>query len=83
MHILDGKELSAERLIFLGELEHIRWCRYHYLNNWKYGIPKNGKTKDPQNRLHSLLVPYDQLAEAEKEKDRENIRMLMILQNDV
>ena len=83
MHILGGKELTAERLAFLGELEHIRWCRYHYLNNWKYGIPKNGKAKDTQNRLHSLLVPYGQLSEVEKEKDRENIRMLMTLQSDM
>lgn len=83
MHILDGKELTEERLAFLGELEHIRWCRYHYLNNWRYGIPNNGKNKDPQNRIHSLLVAYDQLAEPEKEKDRENIRMLMTLQNGV
>lgn len=83
MHILNGRELTKERLAFLGELEHIRWCRYHYLNNWKYGIPKNGEAKDQKNRIHSLLVPYDQLAEENKEKNRENIRMLMALQNDV
>ena len=83
MHILDGKELTEERLAFLGELEHIRWCRYHYLNNWQYGIPNNGKNKDPKNRVHSLLVSYDRLAESEKEKDRENIQMLMALQNGV
>lgn len=83
MHILEGNELTEERLVFLGELEHIRWCRYHYLNNWQYGIPNNGKNKDSQNRIHSLLVSYDQLAEPEKEKDRENIRILTALQNGV
>lgn len=83
MRILDGKELTEERLAFFGELEHIRWCRYHYLSNWKYGIPQSGKAKDHKNRIHSLLVPYDQLSEEEKEKDRENIRMLMALENEM
>lgn len=78
--ILEGRELTEERLVFLGELEHIRWCRYHFLNNWKYGIPENGKAKDPYNRIHSLLVPNDRLSEGEQEKDRENVRLLMELQ---
>lgn len=80
VRILEGRELTEERLRFLGELEHIRWCRYHYLNNWKYGIPENGKAKDPRNRIHSLLVPNNQLIEAEQEKDRENVRLLRELQ---
>ena len=78
--ILEGQALTEERLVLLGELEHIRWCRYHYLNNWKFGIPENGKAKDPQNRIHSLLVPNNQLSEGEQEKDRENVRLLRELQ---
>lgn len=61
----------------LSELEHIRWCRYHYLNNWTYGIPENGKRKDPVLKIHADLVPYSELTEGEKEKDRENIRILL------
>ena len=80
MRILDGKPLTDECLRLLGELEHIRWCRYHFLNNWKYGIPENGKAKDPQKRIHKLLVPNSELDEAEQDKDRENIRILMELQ---
>ncbi len=79
MRILNGEALTEERLRFLGELEHIRWCRYHYLNNWKYGVPKDGKAKDPQQRIHTLLVPNSDLNEAEQEKDRENVRILMEL----
>jgi hypothetical protein len=63
----------------LAELEHIRWCRYHYLNNWTYGIPEDGKNKDPRRRIHTMLIPYDRLSDQEKEKDRENVRILFAL----
>jgi len=82
MKILGNRELTDEILIFLGELEHIRWCRYHYLNNWQQGIPENGKNKDPQKRIHALLIPNAQLSDAEKAKDQENVRLLMELNAD-
>lgn len=63
----------------LSELEHIRWCRYHYLNNWRRGTPENGKRKDAAQRIHADLVAYAELTDAEKEKDRENIRVLMAI----
>ena len=62
------------------ELEHIRWCRYHYLNNWKHGLPENGKNKDKKLRIHIDLIPYENLTNGEKEKDRENIRILHNIQ---
>lgn len=73
----DAAVLSPECMELLAELEHIRWCRYHYLNNWRHGQPENGKTKDLARRLHTLLIPYNELPEEEKEKDRENIRVLL------
>lgn len=69
--------IPDEMLEKLSELEHIRWARYHYLNNWKYGIPVNGKNKDKVKRIHTDLISYDQLSEEDKEKDRENIRILL------
>ena len=72
-----AEELSAADMELLAELEHIRWCRYHYLNNWRFGRPEDGRAKDPIRRMHALLIPYDELSEAEKEKDRENIRVLL------
>ncbi len=57
-------------------LEHMRWCRYHWLNNWSLGKPAGGKNKDPQARVHVDLRPYGELSEGEKEKDRANIRLL-------
>ncbi len=58
----------------LAELEHIRWCRFYYLNYWKYGELLDGKSKDSAKRIHTCLVSYDKLSEKEKEKNRENIR---------
>lgn len=72
----EPKKMSLECMELLAHLEHIRWCRYHYLNNWRYGVPDSGKSKDPVNRIHRDLIPYEQLADDEKEKDRENIRIL-------
>ena len=67
---------TAERLMARGtppetlaELEHMRWCRYHYIHNWTYGV----KT-DSARRIHSCLVPYHQLSEEEKVKDIEAIK---------
>lgn len=72
----DTENLSPADLELHAELEHIRWCRYHYLNNWSYGIPENGKNKDKTLRIHKDLVPYQSLTDGEKEKDRENVRLL-------
>ncbi|MBE6878609.1 MAG: hypothetical protein E7488_05530 [Ruminococcaceae bacterium] len=74
----DIEQLPEDWVDRLANLEHIRWCRYHYLNNWKYGKVENG-TKDVKNRIHADLVPYDTLSDSEKEKDKENIRILFSL----
>lgn len=76
MH-LHPNELNANTIELLSELEHIRWCRFHYLNNWQYGIQKDGPTKHSTLRIHQMLRPYSELDEKEKEKDRENIRVLL------
>ncbi len=56
----------------VAELEHIRWCRYHYLHNWKYGPVTNAK-----KRIHNCLIPFSELSEAEKIKDIEAIKSTM------
>lgn len=58
----------------LQEIEHIRWCRYHFLNSWKAPdgdiiVDGKKKAKDAARRLHSCLVPYTDLSEKNKEKD--------------
>ena len=56
----------------IAELEHIRWCRYHYLHNWKYA-PQT----DAAKRVHNCLIPFEDLSEEEKLKDVEAIRSKM------
>lgn len=63
---LKKKGVSLE---ILAELEHIRWCRYHYLNNWKYG-----EKRDNDKRTHPALVPFSKLSREEILKDIEAIK---------
>lgn len=60
----------------LAEIEHVRWCRFHWMNNWKYAPDIEGGNKDVRGRLHSCLVPYAELSEAYKEYDRETVRSM-------
>lgn len=71
-----GKELTKDEL---GRLEHIRWCRYHSLNHWKYGVLENGKNRDAARRIHTCLVPFDELTQEEKNKDYEAVEVLLEL----
>lgn len=60
----------------LANLEHICWCRFHFLNYWRAGSLENGKSKDTEKRIHKDLVLYEQLSDEEKEKDRDIIRLV-------
>lgn len=71
-----GNEMSREEL---AEGEHIRWCRFHYLNHWSYGVPANGKNKDPKQKIHKCLVAFNDLPEEEKQKDVETVELLLEL----
>lgn len=77
---VDYDVLPTEWQELLAELEHIRWCRYHYLNNWKYGVPADGNNKDMRHRIHEDLRPYGELTETEKEKDRDLVRLMCTLE---
>ena len=73
----DGSNLTAEQKYVLAELEHICWCRYHWLNNWCYSIPANRKANDAAKRIHIDLILYDQLTESEKANGRDTIGVLL------
>ena len=68
MGIVEGSRaymaLPPETRDALQEIEHIRWCRFNYLNGWTYAPG----TKDKRARTHPDLVPYDELT-ADRSKD--------------
>ena len=75
---------SDEKLADLySNLEHIRWCRYHYLNNWEYGVPPDGKNKDIDKRIHKDLIDYEELTAEEKKKDLDNVLLMFSIDSDM
>jgi hypothetical protein len=66
---------SAEELVDLERIEHARWLAERRLGGWRYG-PQTDKAR----RIHSNLVPFDDLPESEREKHRaliENIPAIL------
>ncbi len=64
------------------ELEHIRWCRYHLLHHWAYGAGADGK-KDKVKKLHPCLIPFNELTDIEKWKDKDVIELLLEMSNNL
>ena len=58
------ERLSCEEKTDLWHLEHIRWNRYHFMNNWDFA-----EKRDNANRRHHLLKPFEELPLKEQEKD--------------
>ncbi len=62
---------TAGEIEYLAEMEHIRW-----LNDMKNQGFSFGAVKDEEGKTHPSMVPYGDLSEKEKEKDREAVRMI-------
>ncbi len=58
----------------MAELEHIRWCRYYFLNHWEQGEVDEGE-KNRKERIHKNLIPYKNLSEDIKEKNMKTVRL--------
>lgn len=70
------KELAAavqQHLAFhlelLADAEHEGWMAYMHAKDWRYG-PR----RDDANKLHPCLLPFQQLREADRMKDRNTVR---------
>ncbi|MCH5248939.1 MAG: hypothetical protein J1E98_03360 [Lachnospiraceae bacterium] len=72
MHVINRLIEKGVPLLSIAELEHIRWCRYHYIHNWKYGTDT-----DSSRRIHSSLIPFSELSTEEKLKNVEAIKSKM------
>lgn len=72
MHVVSRLLEKGVPFESIAELEHIRWCRYHYIHNWKYGTDT-----DSSRHIHNCLIPFSELSEAEKLKDIEAIKSKM------
>ena len=61
----------GEYLEFLSMLEHERWMALKQANGWKYG-----EVTDKVRKTHVNMVPWEELTDEEKEKDREFVRAI-------
>lgn len=58
-----GDAGEKDRLLYR-KIEHMRWMRFHVLNNWQYAPVRNDA-----ERLHPMLVPFDRLSKENQVKD--------------
>lgn len=70
--------LTEQEVENMARVEHIRWCWDKILGGWYYG-----KIRDDIRKLHPSIVPYEELPESEKEKDRELVRLIPALLQDI
>lgn len=71
-------QLTKHELDLLAHMEHDRWWADRSLDGWNYAADRDDKRK-----LHPDMVPYQQLNEATRQKDRDNVRtMIRILDQE-
>ncbi len=57
-HLPDEQKENCRRI------EHMRWNRFHLLNNWEYA-----EVRDNARRRHPLIRPFDELSVQDQAKD--------------
>ena len=71
--VLDDEEIET-----MARIEHMRWCWEKRINGWM-----GGSKTDAEKKVHAGLVPYSRLSETEKRKDRELVRLIPALLQDL
>jgi TrkA family protein/RyR domain-containing protein len=67
----DGASFTTDEVEKLARIEHDRWVHDKERAGFRYG-----PERDDELRTHPLMVPWEELAEEEREKDRNPIREL-------
>ena len=65
----DDFRFTDEELDRLAVLEHDRWHRDLSEEGWR----RTKRTKDPERLRHPSLIPWDELSEEERQKDRDAV----------
>lgn len=65
-------EFTAEEVELMAQMEHQRFLQERSLSGWTYTAGE----KDLESKRSPVFVPWDELPEAEKEKDRNVVRAL-------
>jgi hypothetical protein len=67
-----GRDFTKDELDLLSRMEHARWLADRMLAGWRYAPgPKNERHKTNPN-----MIPWDQLDDVNREKDRQSVRDL-------
>lgn len=65
---------NKEIVELFSEMEHNRWAAHMLLNGWKYG-----PERDEVRKLHTDLIPYEELSDGVKQYDRDTIKNIPML----
>ncbi|MDE6294301.1 MAG: hypothetical protein K2L88_06760 [Clostridiales bacterium] len=71
------QKFTDDELALLAVSEHIRWVNEKVEMGWSYGTDYNNRTEREKKRIHKDIVPYDELAGSEKDKDRAPINNMI------
>jgi TrkA-N domain/RyR domain len=66
-----GQVLTDAEVEVLARREHDRWAEERRLAGWRWG-----ERRDDAARTNPLLVPWEEMAEADRERDRQAVREL-------
>ena len=61
--------IIEDNIEVLAEIEHLMWMEEKFRDGWQFGTPR-----DDDRRIHHSLVPYADLSESDKQKDRNQVR---------
>lgn len=66
-----GQHLTEDEVEALARREHERWAEERRRDGWRWG-----ERRDDAARTNPLLVPWDELSEADRERNRQAVREL-------